>query len=140
MCGAGDETAIAITATDADGFYLFADLPAGDYCFRFVAPEGYFFTAQNFGADDALESDVDPETGFTDCINLEPGETDLTIDAWLFQPPTGGQGCTPIYWKQEHHFDSWESPLAPKEKVVLLKGAPIRRSLKIRRPKGQKIF
>lgn len=22
-------------------------------------------------------------------------------------PPPGGQGCTPGYWKQEHHFDSW---------------------------------
>ena len=22
-------------------------------------------------------------------------------------PPTGGQGCTPGYWKQELHFDSW---------------------------------
>lgn len=22
-------------------------------------------------------------------------------------PPGGGEGCTPGYWKQEHHFDSW---------------------------------
>lgn len=22
-------------------------------------------------------------------------------------PPQGGQGCTPGYWKQSHHFDSW---------------------------------
>ncbi|HMP41969.1 MAG TPA: hypothetical protein PKA05_16440, partial [Roseiflexaceae bacterium] len=22
-------------------------------------------------------------------------------------PPPGGQGCTPGYWKQRHHFDSW---------------------------------
>lgn len=22
-------------------------------------------------------------------------------------PPSGGEGCTPGYWKQEHHFDSW---------------------------------
>jgi hypothetical protein len=21
--------------------------------------------------------------------------------------PTGGEGCTPGYWRQEHHFDSW---------------------------------
>lgn len=25
----------------------------------------------------------------------------------------GGEGCTPGYWKQEQHFDSWTSPLAP---------------------------
>ena len=22
-------------------------------------------------------------------------------------PPRGGQGCTPGYWRQDHHFDSW---------------------------------
>jgi cysteine-rich repeat protein len=25
----------------------------------------------------------------------------------------GGQGCTPGYWKQEHHFDSWPAPYTP---------------------------
>jgi len=23
------------------------------------------------------------------------------------EPPSGGQGCTPGFWKQEQHFDSW---------------------------------
>lgn len=23
------------------------------------------------------------------------------------EPPAGGQGCTPGYWRQDHHFDSW---------------------------------
>ena len=23
-------------------------------------------------------------------------------------PPTGDQGCTPGYWRQDHHYDSWE--------------------------------
>lgn len=25
----------------------------------------------------------------------------------------GGEGCTPGYWKQEHHFDSYPAPLTP---------------------------
>ncbi len=25
----------------------------------------------------------------------------------------GGQGCTPGYWKQPHHFDSWAAPYTP---------------------------
>jgi hypothetical protein len=29
------------------------------------------------------------------------------------RPPGGGEGCTPGYWKQEHHFDSWTSPYDP---------------------------
>lgn len=28
-------------------------------------------------------------------------------------PPTGGEGCTPGYWKQKHHFDSWAAPYTP---------------------------
>ena len=28
-------------------------------------------------------------------------------------PRTGGEGCTPGYWKQPHHFDSWTPPLTP---------------------------
>lgn len=28
----------------------------------------------------------------------------LSVEA----PPAGGEGCTPGFWRQEHHFDSWE--------------------------------
>jgi hypothetical protein len=28
-------------------------------------------------------------------------------------PPSGGEGCTPGYWKQSHHFDSWPSQYSP---------------------------
>ncbi|MFN0179986.1 MAG: hypothetical protein ACKVZ0_14395 [Gemmatimonadales bacterium] len=28
-------------------------------------------------------------------------------------PTGGGEGCTPGYWKQPHHFDSWPAPYAP---------------------------
>ena len=36
-------------------------------------------------------------------------------DAWIrCEPPiVGGEGCTPGYWKQEHHYDSWTFPLTP---------------------------
>jgi len=27
--------------------------------------------------------------------------------------PSGGEGCTPGYWKQGHHFDSWPAPYTP---------------------------
>ena len=30
-----------------------------------------------------------------------------------FQPPGGGDGCTPGYWKQSHHFDSWPAAYSP---------------------------
>jgi hypothetical protein len=28
-------------------------------------------------------------------------------------PPGDGQGCTPGYWKQSQHFDSWTAPFTP---------------------------
>jgi hypothetical protein len=28
-------------------------------------------------------------------------------------PPGGGEGCTPGYWKQTQHFDSWTAPYTP---------------------------
>lgn len=28
-------------------------------------------------------------------------------------PPDGGEGCTPGWWKQPQHFDSWPSPYTP---------------------------
>ena len=28
-------------------------------------------------------------------------------------PPKGGEGCTPGYWKQPHHFDSWPAAYVP---------------------------
>jgi len=32
-----------------------------------------------------------------------------------FTPPEGGEGCTPGYWKQSQHFDSWPSPYLPTD-------------------------
>jgi len=29
------------------------------------------------------------------------------------EPPAGGKGCTPGYWKQLQHFDSWTAPYTP---------------------------
>ena len=36
-------------------------------------------------------------------------------DAWIRCEPTqsGGEGCTPGYWKQPHHFDSWPEGITP---------------------------
>ncbi|NLE60457.1 MAG: beta-propeller fold lactonase family protein, partial [Planctomycetes bacterium] len=80
-------TLLRVTATGADGRYLFADLPPGDYCVEFARPGGYVFSPLNGGADDALDSDADPDTGRAACTNLEAGEIDLTWDAGLHYPP-----------------------------------------------------
>ena len=51
--------------------------------------------------------------------NLDPGEQcddgntvagDGCSATCTIEPPIGGDGCTPGYWKQSHHFDSWPNP------------------------------
>ena len=56
------------TVTDADGLYLFAGLPPGEYFVEFdlaTLPAGYVVTFQDQGLDDAVDSDADPVTGVT---------------------------------------------------------------------------
>lgn len=69
-------------------------------------------------------------------VTIPAGETMLTLQAfsrddlstgffpasfnWLnaslsvpLDDEDGGEGCTPGYWKQPHHFDSWTAPYTP---------------------------
>ena len=80
-------TVLATTTTDASGLYGFSGLTPGGYSVQFVLPSGYAFTLQNQGANDATDSDANTTTGMTGCYTLAPGETNLTVDAGLFQPP-----------------------------------------------------
>ena len=89
-----------VTTTDATGFYEFTGLAPGDYCVQFDAststdPDAadFVFTVQDSsepGADDTNDSDVDPNTGDSPCVNLESGENDPTIDAGVYVPASLG--------------------------------------------------
>lgn len=65
-------------------------------------------------------------------VNVPAGETMIQVQAlsegeggdpasfsWITAglqvppPPGGGDGCTPGYWKQSHHFDSWPAAYDP---------------------------
>jgi hypothetical protein len=63
------------------GFYLFANLAPGSYAVRFTLPAGYGLTLQDRGADDARDSDANPATGFSSCVTLPSGSSNLTVDA-----------------------------------------------------------
>ena len=90
--------------TDADGYYLFTDLMPGDYLIHFVAPEGYDFTLQDQGVDDAIDSDADPTTGLAWCTDLDGGESDLTWDAGIYLVPQDGCTLTIGFWKTHAGF------------------------------------
>jgi len=86
------------TVTGTDGFYLFDNLTPGDYCVKFgPAPDGFCdtdgfelgaakFTGQNFGADEAIDSDANPNDGTTDAVSLAAGETNRNLDAGYVCP------------------------------------------------------
>jgi hypothetical protein len=40
-------------------------------------------------------------------VTLGPGQDWDVFCLGTPPPPSGGQGCTPGYWKQSQHFDSW---------------------------------
>ena len=45
---------------------------------------------------------------FSDSLIWQLGALRIPLDE-----DVGGEGCTPGYWKQPHHFDSWAAPYTP---------------------------
>lgn len=89
--------------TNASGGYSFTGLPKGCYRVDVSTPSGYTkTTGPNPGQNNNSQSDP-----YDINANGEGCSDNLTAD-WGFQKNrTGGQGCTPGYWKQTQHFDSW---------------------------------
>jgi len=80
--------------TDANGNYLFDNLPAGDYYVQFdlgTLPVDSIVTAPDAGSDDGADSDADPATGETASTgDLAAGEEDLTLDMGIYRPASIG--------------------------------------------------
>jgi hypothetical protein len=70
------------TTSNANGFYLFTNLPAGmAYKVTFSLPSGYTYTTPNQGSE-ALDSDALPNmNGMTNTFVLLSGMANLDIDA-----------------------------------------------------------
>lgn len=84
--GAGSQ--VGATQTDATGKYLFDSLLPGEYTLKFALPaQGYSFSPQHQGGDDAVDSDADPVTGQTETTTLESGENDMSWDAGIYPLP-----------------------------------------------------
>jgi protocatechuate 3,4-dioxygenase beta subunit len=74
--------AIATDTTDSNGLYSFTGLMPGKYQVKFNAVDGYQFTKQDVGSDDAKDSDADAN-GLTSWFSVTSGQVDKTRDAGL---------------------------------------------------------
>lgn len=76
-----------VQITNGAGMYLFDPIPGGTYKLTFSLPANHFFTVQDAGSDDAVDSDVDTLTGMTPMFTLvadNSGTCDLDWDAGLY--------------------------------------------------------
>ncbi len=79
-----NNTPIATTTTDNNGFYQFTGLTPGNYVVGFSDPVGNWNNSPqdvNNNNSDALDSDANASTGLTGTIVLPSGTTNQTIDA-----------------------------------------------------------
>ncbi len=98
LAGCTDTTAAASRVTSNSGQYLFTNLAPGQYRVRFIAPNGYIFTAKDQRAEPS-DSDAGAD-GITDCFTLAAGQENYDIDAGVYDPnsaiPTPTPTATPL--------------------------------------------
>jgi hypothetical protein len=86
--------------SQADGSYVFTNLPSGTYQVQFVQGGNFTFTQANIGADDTLDSDAGPD-GFSGLIPLDATGTGVardnrTVFAGLIDATCPVQVCVPF--------------------------------------------
>ncbi|WP_281862361.1 SdrD B-like domain-containing protein [Salana multivorans] len=95
-----DGDVVATTTTDADGRYVFDNLPAGTYQVRFTLTQEqkamYEFTVRDAGDDDAVDSDANPSDGLTRTIVLDDSNEALTGE-YPYREIAASQGIDPTW-------------------------------------------
>lgn len=79
-----NDNLIAVTTTNNSGFYLFPKIPSGNYKLQFEKPDNYAFTSSYGTINEAHNSDVINQDGFTEIFFLDEAENNMNIDAGLF--------------------------------------------------------
>jgi hypothetical protein len=101
--------AVKTTTTDANGNYVFANLPVGSYKVSVVAPTGYVATTALVGSDRAMDS----STGTATSANLDTdGASDLTLDFGFVVPSVSVGNLVWIDTDRDGIKDAGESGIA----------------------------
>lgn len=104
------------TGTDQNDSYYWIDIYDSGTGALIYHDEGHFDDVPPVCASDSDGDGVcDDEDNCVQTPNPDQADSDNdgVGDACEPPPPTGGQGCTPGYWKQSQHFDSWVNYTAP---------------------------
>jgi hypothetical protein len=121
---------IATTVTDANGWYQFGGLCAGDYQVSVAAPAGFLASPCDQGADDNLDSDCSP-AGVTVAHDTEvvPTADFGFVEDVPPPPPTPAPGCFwgVGFWKHEVDVAGDVHPgrahFSPEQLAAILQGA-----------------
>ena len=98
VIGTSDDL-LASATTDAFGFYLFSDVPPG-------------LCEVQVDVNSAPSNKAPGQCPTLVGIDLAPDQSFLDAD-FCFVSLSGGEGCTPGYWKQTQHFFAWTAPYTP---------------------------
>ena len=93
--GVPDGAAIATTQTSfgttGNGYYYFKNLSPGFYLIQFILPSNYFFSPYKVpNTIPTFDSDANPNTGYTQTIEVIGNEYNTEIDAGIFKKTTVG--------------------------------------------------
>lgn len=98
-----DGTIVGTTITDATGHYLFQEITPATYSVGFSLPIGYIFSPKDQGANDELDSDVDPITGKTSNVTIIAGENNMTLDAGIFAQQNNTASLGDFVWNDKNN-------------------------------------
>ncbi len=111
VCNTGETDLTVTQVTDDNGT---PGVPGDDFTVPVPAADQLLTPGECVTVHSSPMTPTLPECGQTrvntaTVVGTTPAGTQVTDtdDAAACKPPAGGEGCTPGYWKQEHHFDSW---------------------------------
>ncbi len=100
----GSGVAIASAITDANGNYLFTNVPVGaNYTVGFSLPVGMVFSPNNGAISNTTNSDANTTTGRTTAFTVNSGNNFTYVDAGLYFQTTAKASLGDRVWEDTNH-------------------------------------